>query len=78
VKGAHLGVRRRLRLPNFSHRPEHKFPVGSKDMHPDEVKPTPPVTPKSKSADSDDDFNETLGERQPETNDAIVCEGGCQ
>ena len=47
-------------------------------MHPDEIKPTPPATSESKPADSDDDFNETLGERQPEANDAIVCEGGCQ
>jgi hypothetical protein len=29
-------------------------------------------------ADPDDDFNEPLGERQPDANDAIVCEGGCQ
>ncbi len=29
-------------------------------------------------ADTDDDFNEPLGERQPGANDAIVCEGGCQ
>ena len=29
-------------------------------------------------ADPDDDFNESLGERQPGANDAIVCEGGCQ
>ena len=26
----------------------------------------------------DDDFNEPLGERQPEVNDVIVCEGGCE
>jgi hypothetical protein len=47
-------------------------------MHPEETKPAPPVTPESKTADSDDDFNEPLGERQSEANDAIVCEGGCQ
>ena len=29
-------------------------------------------------ADPDDDFNESLGDRQPGANDAIVCEGGCQ
>ena len=42
---------------------------------------TPTVTkpaPETKSVDLDDDFNEPLGERQPEANDAIVCEGGCQ
>lgn len=38
------------------------------------TKQTPPET----SAVNDDDFDEPLGERQPEANDAIVCEGGCQ
>jgi hypothetical protein len=29
-------------------------------------------------AETDDDFNEFLGERQQGANAAIVCEGGCQ
>lgn len=37
-----------------------------------------PTVPPTVPADPDDDFNEPLGERQPEANDAIVCEGGCQ
>lgn len=44
-------------------------------------KPVPavaPTKPPTVPADPDDDFNEPLGERQPEANDAIVCEGGCQ
>jgi hypothetical protein len=40
-------------------------------------KPTPPEKPEQ-PAISDDDFDEPLGDRQPEANDAIVCEGGCQ
>jgi hypothetical protein len=37
-------------------------------------KPTQP----NKTSENDDDLDEPLGERQPEANDAIVCEGGCQ
>lgn len=42
--------------------------------------PAPVTIPASVKvpADPDDDFNEPLGERQPDANDAIVCEGGCQ
>lgn len=38
------------------------------------TKPTPPEN----TTGCDDDLDEPLGERQPEANDAIVCEGGCQ
>jgi hypothetical protein len=38
---------------------------------------TKPIPPENIVA-SDDDMDEPLGERQPEANDAIVCEGGCQ
>ncbi len=44
-------------------------------------KPVPVIIPASSvtvPADLDDDFDEPLGERQPDANDAIVCEGGCQ
>lgn len=47
-------------------------------MNPDENLPVANTAPESKPVDQDDDFNEPLGERQPEANDAIVCEGGCQ
>jgi len=30
------------------------------------------------AADIDDEFDEPLGERQPEVNDVIVCAGGCE
>ena len=43
--------------------------------------PAPVTIPASSvtvPADPDDDFNESLRERQPGANDAIVCEGGCQ
>jgi hypothetical protein len=30
------------------------------------------------AADIEDDFDEPLGERQPEVNGVIVCEGGCE
>jgi hypothetical protein len=43
--------------------------------------PAPVTIPASSvtvPADPDDDFNESLGERQPGANDAIVCEDGCQ
>ncbi len=39
--------------------------------------PPAPQKPETTSV-SDDDFDEPLGERQPDANDAIVCEGGCQ
>ncbi len=39
---------------------------------------TIPASSVTVPADPDDDFNESLGERQPGANDAIVCEGGCQ
>lgn len=39
---------------------------------------TVPAASVTVPADPDDDFNESLGERQPGANDAIVCEGGCQ
>jgi len=45
------------------------------------LEPAPVTIPASSvtvPADPDDDFNESLGERQPGANDAIVCEGGCQ
>lgn len=47
-------------------------------MNPDETQPVANPAPAPKAADPDDDFNEPLGERQPDANDAIVCEGGCQ
>ena len=40
-------------------------------------KTTPPEKPEV-STEIEDDFDEPLGERQPDANDAIVCEGGCQ
>lgn len=40
--------------------------------------PTPKPTSPDKTSENDDDLDEPLGERQPEANDAIVCEGGCQ
>jgi hypothetical protein len=40
--------------------------------------PTTKPSPPDKTAENDDDLDEPLGERQPEANDAIVCEGGCQ
>lgn len=43
--------------------------------------PDPKVSPTAKPTipdDPDDDFSEPLGELQPDANDAIVCEGGCQ
>lgn len=36
----------------------------------------PPVT--EKPPVPNDDLDEPLGERQPDADDAIVCEGGCQ
>lgn len=47
-------------------------------MNPDETPTVAKPAPETKPVDLDDDFNEPLGERQPEANDAIVCEGGCQ
>jgi hypothetical protein len=47
-------------------------------MNPDEIPTVAKPAPDTKPVDLDDDFNEPLGERQPEANDAIVCEGGCQ
>ena len=40
--------------------------------------PTNKPTWADKIAEIDDDLDEPLGERQPEANEAIVCEGGCQ
>jgi hypothetical protein len=40
--------------------------------------PTNKSTPPEITTENDDDLDEPLGERQPEANDAIVCEGGCQ
>lgn len=40
--------------------------------------PTTKPTPPENTVVCDDDLDEPLGERQPEANDAIVCEGGCQ
>lgn len=40
--------------------------------------PTSKPTPPDMTAKNDDDLDEPLGERQPEANDAFVCEGGCQ
>jgi hypothetical protein len=40
--------------------------------------PTNKPTLPDKKSENDDDLDEPLGERQPEANDAIVCEGGCQ
>jgi hypothetical protein len=61
----------------ISSHPFHGF-VSSSIMNPDENLPVANPAPESKPVDQDDDFNEPLGERQPEANDAIVCEGGCQ
>jgi hypothetical protein len=47
-------------------------------MNPDKIPTVTEPAPETKPVDLDDDFNEPLGERQPEANDAIVCEGGCQ
>ena len=38
----------------------------------EEKKPAPQI------ADIEDDFDEPLGERQPEANEVIVCAGGCE
>jgi len=38
----------------------------------EEKNPAPEV------ADIEDEFDEPLGERQPEVNDVIVCAGGCE
>ncbi|MFN4872547.1 MAG: hypothetical protein ACK40T_12310 [Akkermansiaceae bacterium] len=45
------------------------------------MEPTNKTTPPEKPEETiviEDDFDEPLGERQPDANDAIVCEGGCQ
>ncbi len=45
------------------------------------MEPTNITTPPEKPEEPiviEDDFDEPLGERQPDANDAIVCEGGCQ
>lgn len=52
--------------------------VFSLAMNPDETSTVAKPASETKPVDLDDDFNEPLGERQPEANDAIVCEGGCQ
>jgi hypothetical protein len=52
--------------------------VSSPAMNPDEIPTVAKPASETKPVDLDDDFNEPLGERQPEANDAIVCEGGCQ
>jgi hypothetical protein len=53
-------------------------PVSLQIVISDEIPLIPKPAPELKPADPDDDFNEPLGERQPEANDAIICEGGCQ
>ena len=53
----------------------------SPEEHEATKKPDPAENPPAKPTipvDPDDDLNEPLGERQPDANNAIVCEGGCE
>jgi hypothetical protein len=66
-----------LNLGKISSHRAMKF-VSFPAMIPNEILKVAKPAPETKLVDLDDDFNEPLGERQPEANDAIVCEGGCQ